>query len=623
MRLIAITIENFRCYRAPLRIAFEDFTALVGKNDAGKSTVMEALAVFFDDALEKGDASVGGDAKRVSITCEFDQLPTSLILDADFETSLADEYLLDNNGCLQIRKIFDASLEKPKLASVAAIALHPTTDKYHDLLHLKQKDLLKRADDLDVNLEAVDKAANAPVRRAIWQSCQNLNRKLTDVTLDKEGAKQAWDRLSEIMPEFALFKSDRSSSDQDEEAQDPLKTAVREAIAAVEPELQKIRDKVELEVRKIATATLDKIREMDSTLAATLDPRISHKKFDSLFSTSLTGDDGIPINKRGSGVRRLVLLNFFRARAEQSVTESKRSIIYAVEEPETSQHPRNQRMLLSALRDLAGTPGRQVIITTHTPMLARALPESALRYVDVTPNGARQVKTVGGQDTQHIADSLGVLPDHSVKLFIGVEGKHDIEFLRRASKVFLAGGIKVPDLEALELAGEIIFVPCGGSSLALWASRLSPLLRPELHLCDRDNAPPAQPKYNALMTAVNARQGCIAYCTTKREMENYLHHDAIVAAYAQHNVAIAFGAPFNDFDDVPLLVAQQVHLSQTPAVPFPVEPDKIKSKTGRAKEHLNKSAIALMTVQRFQQSDPANEILQWLLDAGEMLTFDN
>ncbi|MHB8392242.1 MAG: AAA family ATPase [Acidobacteriaceae bacterium] len=36
---------------------------------------------------------------------------------------------------------------------------------------------------------------------------------------------------------------------------------------------------------------------------------------------TLTGDDQIPINKRGSGVRRLVLLSFFRAEAERHRNE--------------------------------------------------------------------------------------------------------------------------------------------------------------------------------------------------------------------------------------------------------------------------------------------------------------
>ena len=119
---------------------------------------------------------------------------------------------------------------------------------------------------------------------------------------------------------------------------------------------------------------------MDPSLAQQLNPQISVKKWDTLFNVSITGDDDIPINKRGSGVKRLVLLNFFRAKAEQQAKErSNVPVIYAIEEPETSQHPHNQRLLVSALMDLA--IDNQVIITTHTPMLARTLPDRCLRYI--------------------------------------------------------------------------------------------------------------------------------------------------------------------------------------------------------------------------------------------------
>ena len=45
--------------------------------------------------------------------------------------------------------------------------------------------------------------------------------------------------------------------------------------------------------------------------------------------------ENIPINKRGSGVKRLILFKFFRAEAERRLQESNTtSIIYAIEEPE-------------------------------------------------------------------------------------------------------------------------------------------------------------------------------------------------------------------------------------------------------------------------------------------------
>ncbi|WFU34066.1 ATP-binding protein [Bradyrhizobium brasilense] len=620
MKLTKLKLENFRCFKDEVCIDFDDITAIVGRNDVGKSTIMDSLAIFFDEAKpDKDDACLSGDRKAVRITCEFDDLPEKIILDADYETNLEAEYLVNLEGRLEIRKTYDGSLVTPKLTSVEAIAVHPTEDGVNDLLQLKKTELIARANELGIDLTEVNKQANAPIRAAIWQRTEALKLDLGPVSLEKEGGK-IWATLTPYLPTFALFKSDRASTDQDAEAQDPLKAAIRDALKAVEQDLAKVQAHVEAEVRKIAEATVQKIKEMDASVAQTLNPIIATKKWDSLFQTSITGDEGIPLNKRGSGVKRLVLLNFFRAKAEKAAIERQAgSVIYAIEEPETGQHPRNQRMLMSALSDLSATAGRQVIVTTHTPMLARALPDASLRFIEAQPNGNRTIVTGGPTTNARIAHSLGVLPDHSVKLFVGVEGKHDISFLKGMSKALRADGVDVPDIEALEISGELIFFPFGGCNLAYWTTRLEPLNRPELHIYDRDNPPPQPGKYDQFAAEVNARPGCSAVTTSKREMENFLHQDAIREAYQQQNIVVNFGAPFADFDDVPALVAQAV-LAAGGGAPWPIDdPQKCAKKTSRAKTQLNTAAVARMSHARLAQCDPGDEVIGWLREIGQRM----
>ncbi|WP_024506591.1 ATP-binding protein [Bradyrhizobium sp. ARR65] len=621
MKLTSLKLENFRCFKDQVCLEFDDITAIVGRNDVGKSTIMDGLAIFFDEAKpDKDDACISGDRKAVRITCEFDDLPETIILDADYETNLDAEFLVNTERRLEIRKTYDGSLTNPRLISVEAIAVHPTGNGVNDLLQLKKADLLARAGELGVDLSTVNKQANAPIRAAIWANTNALGLDVVPVSLEKEGGKQIWSALAPYLPSFALFKSDRASTDQDAEAQDPLKAAIRDALKAVEQDLVKVQAHVEAEVRRIAEATVLKIKEMDASLAEALSPVVTTKKWDSLFQTSITGEDGIPLNKRGSGVKRLVLLNFFRAKAEKAALERQAgSVIYAIEEPETSQHPRNQRMLMSALSDLSATAGRQVVVTTHTPMLARALPDASLRFVEVHPNGSRTV-SIGGPDTNtRIAQSLGVLPDHSVKLFVGVEGKHHISFLKGMSKVLRADGANVPDLDALEIAGELIFVPFGGCNLAYWTTRLQALNRPELHIYDRDVPPPAAGKYDEFAAQVNARAGCVALTTSKREMENYLHQEAIQEAYQDQNIVLSFRAPFADFDDVPTLVAQAVQTAAADG-PWPVhDARKCAKKVAAAKRLLNTAAVARMSRARLAQCDPADEVIGWLRKVGVLV----
>ncbi len=620
MRLSRLTLSNFRCYREPMKVDFDAITALIGKNDAGKSAVLDALDIFLNDGTpDKDDGTKTGYPSQLTIVCEFTDLPATVIIDNAYPTSLQAEGLLNADGRLEIHKRYSGQLGTPKLVSVSAFAVHPSAASASDLLQLKNADLKDRAHDLGVDLSEVDQKINAQLRSSIREHIDDLAPQATLVALDKDHAKDIWKELKAHLPAFALFKSDRPSTDQDAEAQDPLKAAVKEALKTKEAELQAIATHVETEVRKIADKTLEKLKEMDPSLATQLRPEFSPPKWDGLFKAHIIGDDDIPINKRGSGVRRLILLNFFRAKAEQAAHEAGRAnVIYAIEEPETSQHPNNQRILFRALTELSVEA--QVVISTHTPMLARALPETSLRYIQINEDGTRELLIGGNQTNELLSRALGVLPDNNVKLFIGVEGPNDISFLRNVSAALRAQGVDLPDLEQLELDGEIIFFPLGGSTLALWSSRLAALDRPEFHIYDRDAVPPADPAYQQQVDQVNQRERCIARSTVKKEMENYLHWEAIKEAYESHEISLPIPENFGAFDDVPVLVAEMVHVASGSPTPWAELGDDTKGKKeSKAKQMLNREAAARMTQDRLQDIDPDGDTLAWFDDMQNLM----
>ncbi len=620
MKLRRLRLRNFRCFQNETSVDFDDITVLIGKNDTGKSTIMEALDIFLNDGSpDRDDGSKNGDPSDLTLICEFDDLPEEVVIDEDNPTNLADELLLNTEGRLEIHKSYSGNAQNPKCTGVEVFADHPNAEHVKDLLQLKNSDLKKRAKEMGVELGGVDSKVNAQVRAAIRGHIGELEIVARMVPLNDDNGKKAWEGLKKYMPAFALFKSDRPSTDQDAEAQDPLKAAVREAIKAKEGELQRITEYVKCEVEKIARVTLEKLRQMDPSLASQLDPSFAVQKWESLFKTSISGDDGIPINKRGSGVRRLILLNFFRAKAEQLIkAEDRASAIYAIEEPETSQHPNNQRMLLRALSDLSSEA--QVIISTHTPMLARALPDSTLRYVRVLEDKGREIVTGGDETNQELARSLGVLPDNTVRLFIAVEGPNDITFLQGISAALQGAGLDIPNLEQMELNGEVIFIPLAGSNLALWSSRLRNLNRPEFHLVDRDAPLGDQPRYQDHVDQVNQRQGCRARSTIKREIENYLHKDAIAEAYAGNGLELHIPANFGPFDDVPQDVARLVHDATDGGIHWDeLSEEKRHGKEKKAKHMLCSQAARLMDVERLREIDPDDDLLGWFGDIRGLL----
>lgn len=63
MKLIGVKLKNFRGYNNEIIINLDDLTVFVGKNDIGKSTILEALDIFFNDGktcgkLDSNDSSV-------------------------------------------------------------------------------------------------------------------------------------------------------------------------------------------------------------------------------------------------------------------------------------------------------------------------------------------------------------------------------------------------------------------------------------------------------------------------------------------------------------------------------------------------------------------------------------
>lgn len=79
MKITSMKIKNFRGYHNETTIYFDDLTVFVGKNDIGKSSVLEALDMFFNDGkgivkFDKDDINVvarESEENEISITICF------------------------------------------------------------------------------------------------------------------------------------------------------------------------------------------------------------------------------------------------------------------------------------------------------------------------------------------------------------------------------------------------------------------------------------------------------------------------------------------------------------------------------------------------------------------------
>ena len=598
MKLLSVEIENMRCYKDPVKVQLDDLTTFIGKNDIGKSTVLEALEIFFNNdtvKISQDDANITNENKLVSITCEFINLPDIIILDSGYETTLKNEYLLTLESTFKVKKVFDCGKKVPS-CDVYIIANHPTAAGAQNLLELKEKDLQKIIKDQRI---VTSLKGNPLMRKAIWDNAGDLELQEIEipVTKPKEDSKRIWEQLDKYLPMFALFQSDRSSKDSDGEVQDPMKAAVATAIAEVQDDIERIQQRVKARTEEIANNTHKALETIDKTLASELVPDFippTPAKWTGLFSVSLS-TDGIPLNKRGSGVRRLVLVSFFKAEAERLLKKgSKKGIIYAVEEPETAQHPNNQKILQQAFSDLASEPNCQVILTSHSPGFASEFPIEGIRFVTRDEN-AKPIIESGVEVLGKVAEALGVTPDSRVKLICCVEGPTDVKALKALSRALHLKDNSIPDLSNDD---RVAFVVLGGGNLKHWVNDnyLKGFGRPEVHIYDADVS-----SYVDVIEQVKARSdGSTGFITQKYEIESYLHSDAIKAAFGVDVVVTDHPNP--EGKATPKVFAEIYSAAQ--------RYDGVM-KDNNAKIRLAEKAFPLMTADLIHERDPNGEVKNW------------
>lgn len=631
MKATKLILENFRCYKNRTDIPLKELTVFIGKNDIGKSTILDALDIFFNDKdanvkIDSSDATINSGNKEILIGVVFTDFPTELVIDATFPTSLVDEYLLNKNGQLEIIKKYKSG----KLNEVAISADHPSNKEVKDLLSLKIDELRERANTLGVSESEYNGSVSSSIRASIRKSLgKKLKTKETDIIIFKEkdqkdnAAKEIWTKLQEYMPLYSLLQSDRKNEEKDSEIQDPINFSIKQILEdqEIKKQLELVAQKVDESVRDVADRTIKKLAEMNPEIAKELTTKFTSPKWSSAFKDfNLLSDDNIPFNKRGSGVRRLILLNFFRAEAERKCQQRNvKDIIYALEEPETSQHPDHQRKLIEAFIDLSHKESTQIFLSTHSPGIAKLLPEESL--ILIRKNEYSIDALYDNKDIlKEITETLGVLPNigienaAKVKLAVCLEGKNDIQFLKNINNA-------IPELKSIvDLEDErIITLPLGGSSLQYWVNLdyLGKLNLNQIHIYDSDIGHSKKVhQYKKYVDRINAKGGSNFACETqKREFENYIHPSLIKANW---NYELST-SNWDETDIAEEIAKSNLVNSESTKIWDELDDDEKKKKKSSVKDNLNTVQSKNLTKEMLIELNAYDEIKNWFFKIKEFL----
>ncbi len=110
MKIQKLIINNYRGVNVSTEISLHDFTCIVGKNDAGKSTILKALDIFLNDSsVSVDDKNIYNPDSLISIEVAFLCEGEVIKIDDAIETTFADEELVDTDGLLYVKKVWDTT----------------------------------------------------------------------------------------------------------------------------------------------------------------------------------------------------------------------------------------------------------------------------------------------------------------------------------------------------------------------------------------------------------------------------------------------------------------------------------------------------------------------------------
>ncbi|MEY3251888.1 MAG: hypothetical protein RL227_861 [Pseudomonadota bacterium] len=376
MKLRELKIHNYRSV-IDLCIEVHDYTLLVGANNAGKSTVLNALRAFYDDLKWSAD-----DFPKAGAVDPESWVQLKFVLDADEWAGLAEKYREGvEDQSLTVRRYFKSE-EKGRVQVGQSNIFGATKGELDAELFYGAKNVGAAKVGQIIYVPAL----TTPAEQTKMSGPSPL-RNMLNFLLKKVVAKS--EAYKEVSAAFEKFNAEAKKDDGFlSEISAPLNTAISSWSI-----------KIDLSVGSVAPEDISK----------------SLVKF--AFVDAALGDVGFELERYGHGFQRSVIYELIRLaptfkdekKADKKEFNPSFNLVL-FEEPEAFLHPSQQESMAYHLRRLGAEVDQQVIITTHSPTFAGKAAEHIGQLVRIQrTNGSSQAFQPRGGQIKAIFDQGGEL----------------------------------------------------------------------------------------------------------------------------------------------------------------------------------------------------------------------
>ena len=473
MRLIETSITNFRGIGDTIHLNFNQFNVFVGQNDAGKSTILKALDIFINGkSINLQDKNVNATNNDIIIELTFDSNNRLISIDSDLETTFENEDLTNENGFLQIKKVWDMTNSTAKPITYIKRKIYID----NDLLLLTDSGLFGKCQELGVmaqNGDGIELDSNS-LRRAIRQKLIENQVPHSYVEEKLSGSKNprtksVLESIRLAMPRFELFRADTSLSETDTAIQNYFRVLASRSLQ--EFGIGEIENSVKEDLDIVLSAITEKINKLVSAEEeVTINTEFDWTKLIKISFKTRNQEFSIPLSHRGDGFRRITMMAYFEHLASAD-TASLQDVIFGFEEPETFLHPSAQERLLEQLVDMSEN-NYQILISTHSPIIVAKSNKGDLIHVEKEGTNIKIGQNI--EDISSIVRDLGIsLNNQFISLFdrakvlLLVEGRDDAEALNYVSSLYKENSLIPKSFDELGTA----IIPIGGKdSIEHWVA---------------------------------------------------------------------------------------------------------------------------------------------------------
>jgi predicted ATP-dependent endonuclease of OLD family len=401
VRLKKLRIRNFRCY-SDTEFEIGALHALVGSNNAGKSTLLRALDVLFNPSIKRitEESFHHRDlSKRIEVEAIFGELiPAEKELlsaylrpDGEFQVMRTVEHARDDvdgestdEGEQKFKILAHYCKPQPK---IDWLNLGKVDGKSIDVWWNEKDKLVYRGRSFAGLLGNAKPKVGDWKEKAAKFAAENLTpNDLVDTWIaNPQGYAGV---LKGTLPHYELIPAVRDATDESKVTKtSPLGRLIYEIVRSMDAGLRaEIDNALKATIVRLNRAEdnkrSEKINELEATIRgfltevmpADLELEFQAPTVEMLLTTpKIYVDDGFrgSVENKGHGLQRAVIFAILRAYAKfvtNRADKEKQTLILGIEEPELYMHPTAQRTIRNVLRLIADR-GDQVFFTTHSPLL--------------------------------------------------------------------------------------------------------------------------------------------------------------------------------------------------------------------------------------------------------------